>query len=81
MTTHPSTVNAKPRLAARLVARSAARSATKSATMSADQIFKTGVIMCIIWLSAATMLISQAQKTELVGNRFAAKQVFVVPGS
>ncbi len=78
MTTHPSTVNAQPRSAS---PRSATRSATKSATMSADQVFKTGVIMCIIWLSAATMLISQAQKTELVGNRFAAKQVFVVPGS
>jgi hypothetical protein len=77
MTTHPSTVNAQPGSATR----SATRSATKSATMSADQIFKTGVIMCIIWLSAATMLISQAQKTELVGNRFAAKQVFIVPGS
>ena len=72
MTTRPTSMNTQPRLAT--------RSAT-SATMSADRMFKTGVIMCVIWLSAATMLISQAQKTELVGNRFAAKQVFLVPGS
>ena len=38
-------------------------------------------MMCIIWLSAATMLICQAQKSDLVGNRFALKQVFLVPGS
>lgn len=49
--------------------------------MSADRTFRTGVMMCVIWFSAATMLICQAQKTDLVGNRFAPKQVFLVPGS
>ena len=71
MTTCPSTINAQRRRPA----------ATTSQTMSADRTFRTGVMMCVIWFSAATMLICQAQKTDLVGNRFAPKQVFLVPGS
>jgi len=71
MTTRPSTMNAQRRRPA----------ATTSQTMSADRTFKTGVMMCIIWLSAATMLICQAQKSDFVGSRFALKQVFLVPGS
>ena len=71
MTTCPSTINAQRRRPAE----------TTSQTMSADRTFKTGVMMCIIWLSAATMLICQAQKSDFVGSRFALKQVFLVPGS
>jgi len=71
MTTCPSTMNAQRRRPA----------ATTSQTMSADRTFKTGVMMCIIWLSAATMLICEAQKSDFVGSRFALKQVFLVPGS
>jgi hypothetical protein len=70
MTTCLSTMNAQRRRPA----------ASTSQTMSADRTFKTGVMMCIIWLSAATMLICQAQNTDLVGNSFALKQVFLVPG-
>ena len=71
MTTCPSTMNAQRRRPA----------ASTSETMPTDRTFRTGVMMCIIWLSAATMLICQAQKTDLVGNRFALKQVFLIPGS
>jgi hypothetical protein len=71
MTTCPSTMNAQRRRPA----------ASTSETMPTDRTFRTGVMMCIIWLSAATMLICQAQKTDLVGNRFAPKQVFLVFGS
>ena len=71
MTACPNTMNAQRRRPA----------ATTSQTMSADRTFRTGVMMCVIWLSAATMLICQAQKSDLVGNRFALKQVFLVPGS
>jgi hypothetical protein len=69
MTTCLSTMNAQRRRPA------------ASTTMSADRTFRTGVMMCVIWFSAATMLICQAQKSDLVGNRFALKQVFLVPGS
>ena len=71
MTACPSTMNAQRRRPA----------ASTSETMPTDRTFRTGVMMCIIWLSAATMLICQAQKTDLVGNRFALKQVFLIPGS
>ena len=71
MTACPSTMNAQRRRPA----------ASTSETMPTDRTFRTGVMMCIIWLSAATMLICQAQKTDLVGNRFAPKQVFLVFGS
>jgi hypothetical protein len=30
---------------------------------SAAQILRIGAVMCLVWLAAATMLISQAQKT------------------
>jgi hypothetical protein len=69
MTTCLSTMNAQRRRPA------------ASTTMSADRTFRTGVMMCVIWFSAATMLICQAQKSDLVGNRFALKQIFLVPGS
>jgi hypothetical protein len=72
MNTRPITVRAQSGRGAK------ARAA--SATMSADRTFTAGMIMCAIWFSAATMLICQAQRSDLVAYRFTSKQVFLIPG-
>jgi hypothetical protein len=40
--------------------------------VAARPMFKTGVIMCVMWLGAATMLVWQAHGTEIAGDRSAA---------
>jgi hypothetical protein len=40
--------------------------------MSAKRMFKTGVIMCVVWLGAATMLVWAAQGTEFASRGTAA---------
>jgi hypothetical protein len=39
---------------------------------SARRMFGIGTVMCVIWLGAATMLVWQAQETEIAHNRVAA---------
>jgi len=57
-----------------------AKARAASATMSADRTLTAGMIMCAIWFSAATMLICQAQKSDIVAYRFTSQQVFLIPG-
>ena len=35
----------------------------------AKRMFKTGIIMCLLWLGAATMIVWAAQGGENAGNR------------
>ena len=58
----------------------AAKARTASSATSADRTFTAGMIMCAIWFSAATMLICQAQSSDIVPYRFTSKQVFLTPG-
>ena len=36
--------------------------------MPAKRMFKTGTIMCVLWLGAVTMLVWQAQGTEIASK-------------
>jgi hypothetical protein len=40
--------------------------------MSARRMFRIGTVMCVIWLGAATMLVWQAQGTEIAHAKCAA---------
>jgi hypothetical protein len=72
MNTHPITV--------RMQSGRGAKARAASAAMSADRTFTAGMIMCAIWFSAATMLICQAQKSDIVAYRLTSKQVVFAPG-